>query len=215
MIDKSIYEKLEQRIKELAPLMLYRGLMDASLDGIAIIGQDHRIREVNRRFARMLGYTMDEMLRLRTWDWEGVMTESKIRAKFSDLSKTKTTFETCHRRKDGTVYDAEVTACGTKMGKESVILTITRDITERKQRETEMKNMILQLQEATKNVKILKGLLPICSSCKKIRDDQGYWKQIETYISDHSDVEFSHSICRECAKKLYGDQDWFPNMKDE
>jgi len=56
------------------------------------------------------------------------------------------------------------------------------------------------------------GLLPICSSCKKIRDDRGYWNQIETYISTHSEAMFSHSLCPECAEKLYGRQEWFRKM---
>ena len=61
------------------------------------------------------------------------------------------------------------------------------------------------LREALSKIKTLSGLLPICSSCKKIRDDKGYWSQIEGYISDHSAAEFSHSICPDCAKKLYPD----------
>ena len=60
-----------------------------------------------------------------------------------------------------------------------------------------------QLQDALAEVKTLSGLLPLCSSCKRIRDDQGYWQQIEAYIRDHSEAEFSHSVCPECAKKLY------------
>lgn len=61
-----------------------------------------------------------------------------------------------------------------------------------------------ELQEALANVKTLRGLLPICASCKKIRDDKGYWNLLEAYLQDHSDVEFTHGICPECAKKLYG-----------
>ncbi len=61
------------------------------------------------------------------------------------------------------------------------------------------------IQEALSNVRVLRGLFPICASCKKIRDDSGYWSQIEGYIRDHSEAEFSHSICPECAKKLYPD----------
>ncbi|MBI4961795.1 MAG: response regulator transcription factor [Desulfomonile tiedjei] len=59
------------------------------------------------------------------------------------------------------------------------------------------------LREALARVKELSGLLPICASCKKIRDDQGYWRQIEAYIRDHSEAEFSHSLCPECAERLY------------
>jgi len=62
-----------------------------------------------------------------------------------------------------------------------------------------------QLREALSQVKTLSGLLPICASCKKIRDDKGYWNQIESYIRDHSEAEFSHGICPECVKKLYPD----------
>jgi len=64
-----------------------------------------------------------------------------------------------------------------------------------------------ELETALKEVKTLQGLLPICTSCKKIRNDKGYWVQIERYISDHSEVEFSHGICAECARKLYPDFD--------
>ena len=63
------------------------------------------------------------------------------------------------------------------------------------------------LQKALSEVKTLQGILPICSHCKKIRDDKGYWKQIESYIRDHSEVDFSHDICPECAKKIYPDYD--------
>jgi hypothetical protein len=59
------------------------------------------------------------------------------------------------------------------------------------------------LEKAEAEVKALQGMLPICSSCKKIRDDKGYWKQIESYISEHSEAKFSHSICPACAEKLY------------
>jgi hypothetical protein len=60
-----------------------------------------------------------------------------------------------------------------------------------------------ELQQALSEVKTLSGFLPICASCKKIRDDRGYWNQIESYIRDRSDAEFSHSICPECAEHLY------------
>jgi hypothetical protein len=59
------------------------------------------------------------------------------------------------------------------------------------------------IAEALANVKVLSGLLPVCASCKKIRDDKGYWNQIETYISDHSEADFSHGICPECLRRLY------------
>ena len=82
-------------------------------------------------------------------------------------------------------------------------MTIFRDITQRKLIEEEREKLIKELKNVLDQVKQLSGMLPICSSCKMIRDDKGYWSQIESYIRDHSEAEFSHSICPECAKKLY------------
>ena len=84
--------------------------------------------------------------------------------------------------------------------------------TEKKEREAEiyrLKNVELssmndQLRDTLADVKKLQGMLPICASCKKVRDDDGYWQQIEAYISDHSDVKITHGICPECMIKLYG-----------
>ena len=69
--------------------------------------------------------------------------------------------------------------------------------------EQKREKLINELQEALAKVKTLSGLLPICANCKMVRDDKGYWKQIESYIRDHSEAEFSHSICPACVKKLY------------
>jgi len=77
------------------------------------------------------------------------------------------------------------------------------EIEERKRAQIEKDNLIVELEDALHKVKALSGLLPICASCKKIRDDKGYWNQIEAYIRDHSEAEFSHGICPDCAKKLY------------
>jgi len=83
------------------------------------------------------------------------------------------------------------------------MIAVARDITERKQNEEVREKLIEELHDALVKVKTLSGLLPICTSCKKIRDDKGYWNQIEKYIRDHSEAQFSHSLCPECSKKLY------------
>lgn len=77
------------------------------------------------------------------------------------------------------------------------------DIDKRKLAEEEREKLILELQEALAKVKTLGGLLPICASCKKIRDDNGYWNQIEEFIQTRSDAEFTHSFCPDCMKNLY------------
>jgi sigma-B regulation protein RsbU (phosphoserine phosphatase) len=72
-----------------------------------------------------------------------------------------------------------------------------------KRYQEDRERLIGELQEALAKVKLLSGLLPICASCKKIREGDGYWTQVESYIHEHSEAEFSHGLCPECAKKLY------------
>lgn len=71
----------------------------------------------------------------------------------------------------------------------------------------DLKRLYASLQKAKDEIKTLRGILPICSFCKKIRDDRGYWNQIEAYIQDHSEASFSHSLCKDCAKKHYPELD--------
>ncbi len=78
-----------------------------------------------------------------------------------------------------------------------------------KAKNTRLEQLNRELQNALKEIKILKGIIPICSYCKKIRDDKGYWTQIEAYLAEYTDAEFSHGICRECAAKHYPDMDLY------
>jgi hypothetical protein len=118
----------------------------------------------------------------------------------------------------GQLYNS-LTASIRALSKRTASLQLTneelqREITKRKQIEEELRNYEEQLEEmvdqrtrelqlAVANVKMLTGMLPICASCKNIRDDEGYWHQVEVYIRSHSEVEFSHGICPECTTKLY------------
>jgi hypothetical protein len=79
----------------------------------------------------------------------------------------------------------------------------------------QIQNQKRELEAALENIKTLQGMLPICSKCKKVRDDQGYWKQIETYVCDHSEAEFSHSLCPHCCDDLYGNEDWYTEDKNK
>jgi hypothetical protein len=83
------------------------------------------------------------------------------------------------------------------------VVCISKDITDRKRFEREQERLILELQQALAKVRTLSGLLPICANCKNIRDDKGYWIQIEAYIHEHSEADFTHGICPQCKKVLY------------
>ena len=77
------------------------------------------------------------------------------------------------------------------------------EVEERRKAQVEKDELILELRDALAKVRTLHGLLPICASCKRIRDDQGYWNQIETYVRERSDAEFTHGLCPDCARRLY------------
>ncbi|MGA2401137.1 MAG: PAS domain S-box protein [Syntrophobacteraceae bacterium] len=112
-------------------------------------------------------------------------------------------YETIRRRKNGDDINVSLTISPIRDDSGSIIgaSSIGRDITEGKRVRKEREKLIEELQVALAKVKTLKGLLPICAWCKKIRDDQGYWQQIEVYIRDHSEADFSHGMCPACAQK--------------
>ena len=102
-----------------------------------------------------------------------------------------------------------------EMDHRAFYLIIAKDITLQKQGEQVKVRLISQLERVLEEIKILKGIIPICSQCKKIRDGKGHWEPLEVYIEQHSDVKFSHGLCSECADTLYGDEDWYIKMESE
>ena len=93
----------------------------------------------------------------------------------------------------------------------AIALQNSRNQDERIAAEEQREKLIKELQKTVKDIKTLKGIIPICMHCKGIRDDQGSWKQLEKYISEHSDAQFSHGICQKCTEKYYPDMDLFDN----
>jgi sigma-B regulation protein RsbU (phosphoserine phosphatase) len=118
-------------------------------------------------------------------------------------------YETFHLRKNEGLIPVSVTCSAIKNSHGRIIgvSTIEHDITRRKLEEQERLFLIRELSQALANVKSLRGLLPICSSCKRIRDDRGYWNQLEAYISEHSQAEFTHGICPDCEAKVKAELD--------
>ncbi|MBA4349412.1 MAG: hypothetical protein C0415_05430 [Thermodesulfovibrio sp.] len=156
-----------------------------------------------------LGYEPDEFP--RTIDaWENAIhpdDHQHVTAALEQHLKTKQPFIQEYRvlRKDGTIiyWRDHGSAMWDEEGNTYKMIGACRDITKRKHAEEEREHLILQLQATLDKVKTLTGLLPICSSCKKIRDDKGYWNQVEVYISEHSEAEFTHGYCPDCLKKMY------------
>ncbi len=122
--------QLEQSLREES--LRRSALMEASRDGIVIVNQQHRVVDANARFAEMLGYSVDEVVGMQTWQYEANLSEEQIRAEFSDLSRANLVVETRHRRRDGTVFDVEVGLSGAMVAGEAAVLCVCRDISDRK-----------------------------------------------------------------------------------
>lgn len=115
--------------------------------------------------------------------------------------------------KDGTWMLITVDPLYNDKGDMTGAVHIARDINKQVEFQDERELLLKELKNALAHVKKLSGLLPICAHCKKIRDDQGYWNQIDSYIEKHSEAKFSHGICQECADKLYKGESWYKSKK--
>lgn len=129
-----------------------------------------------------------------------------IQCPMEDVKKTGNPVTTVHEHhmSDGKVHIHELVASPYRDGEGNFlgIIETIHDITEKKMLEDEREKLITELQEALATIKTLRGLIPICAWCKKIRDDKGYWKTVEKYLEERSDARFTHGICPECEKKL-------------
>ncbi|MBN1277794.1 MAG: PAS domain S-box protein [Deltaproteobacteria bacterium] len=166
----------------------------------------------NERWAEIIGYSLEEIKPVSIATWErfthpdDLKTSNDLLEKHFKKELPYYEYEARMRHRDGSwvwVLDRGKVATWTHDGKPLLMSGTHQDITRRKRAEEDLEEERKQLRKALDEVRTLQGILPICSNCKKIRDDRGYWNQIESYIRDHSEADFSHSICPECAKKLY------------
>lgn len=178
--------------------------------GYHSIDRDGVIVMINDTELKWLGYALDEVVgRLKITDIMAPESLEKFRSNFAAFKERGWVkdLDMEFKRKDGTVIPVllSATAVYDKDGNYVMSRTIVYDVTEKKKAEDELKRINRDLVEALSKVKLLSGMIPICASCKKIRNDKGYWESVEKYIAEHSEAEFSQGICTDCIKKLYPD----------
>lgn len=180
--------------------------INSSVSGLIITEINGIIRFVNPAFCMMFGYAKDNIIGKNAVE---LFATAEVR-KFSDVISIidisrDNTEEFIVESSDGRNLIVEVAASnvfsssGTLVGRMASFV----DTTKKKEIEADREKLIEKLQDALEKIKVLRGIIPICASCKKIRDDKGYWSQIEKYIKEHSEADFTHGICPDCAKKLY------------
>ena len=204
----SEFETSEEELKKAKDaLSIVFDAVDSTVGGIIIANNDGQITYVNPSFLRMFEYTEKPQVigkdAAELFRGEEIRTFTDVQA-IVDLASGATE-EFSVQTQDGRLFIVEVSCSnvtnseGTIVGKMASFV----DITKHKQLDQEREQLIQRLQDALSKIKVLRGLIPICASCKSIRDDKGYWHKVEEYIRDHSDAQLSHGVCPTCAKKLY------------
>ena len=194
-------------------------IVDTMHSGIVLLDAAGKISFANQRMAEMFGCRLEQLLGS---DYHAHIQDAelpKAREKLSTLILGETevvSHERCYCRLDGSSFWGAF--AGRRILRQDgvfwMVVGVIADITSAKHLEQEREHLIAELQEALARVRTLSGLLPICSICKKIRDDQGYWNHVEAFVEKHSDAEFSHSICEECARKYYPDLDLYEEEEE-
>ena len=181
-------------------------------EGIYVFDKEGHLTFMNSEAERLFGWTIEELNKKGPHDLVHYLKPDGTPLPFTECrmhSVTNTgdryaSADEVFVRKDGTVFPVSVISAPIiEEGEVIASVTAFRDITDLKKIEKEKEMLITGLREALFTIRTLQGILPICASCKRIRDDKGSWTQIESYISKHSEAEFTHSICPECAEKLY------------
>jgi PAS domain S-box-containing protein len=182
---------------------------DLSLDLLCIARFDGYFRRLNPAWERVLGFSRDELQAKQMFDFvhpddrERTLEQNrKVRA-----GGLAVDFENRYVCKDGSYRWFRWNARADL--ERQLIYSVARDITESKRAEEERERLLRELQAALSELKELRNILPICMYCKSIRDDANYWHSVESYISEHTQAEFSHSICPACDEKVRAI--WFAN----
>jgi len=166
---------------------------------------DGKILEVNNTFVGDIGYSRDELVGNSTLTldlWASLADRVSVIETLTAHGKVAEA-EVQFKKKNGELIDVLFSAEAIVINGESYLLSTIRNVTDRKQAELERERLISEREKALSEAKVLRGLLPICASCKKIRDEMGQWHPVETYVHFHSEAEFSHGLCPACEQALY------------
>lgn len=202
---KALEEDLQRRQEETDH---FKDLVEHARDLLQSVKADGTFAYVNQAWREALGYSQAEVGGLTIFDVIAPCEQQHCQQIFRRITGGEAIgqVETTFIAKDGHQILVEGNVnCKIVAGQATLTLGIFRDITARKRFEEEREQLVADLKEALAKVKALSGLLPICAACKGIRNDKGYWTKIEAYLEAHSSAEFTHSICPDCAKRLYPD----------
>jgi len=198
----AVLSKIEDALRMKESRLL--DFLDNTHDLIQIVDADGRFQYVNRQWMETLGYLVNDFITINLLDVIHPDYLEHCSEVFSQVMKggSAECLEAALIAKDGRiVYVEGSVSCRFEQGKPVNHRAIFHDITRRKRDQEEREALIADLQKTLSEINTLGRLLPICFVCKNIRDDSGYWRQVETYLNEHIKTEFTHSICPDCLAK--------------
>jgi len=184
---------------------LFSDALISSLPGVMyLLGPDGSLKRWNRNMERVCGYTTEEMASLPPYAPIAERDRGMMMDKLKGVVEHgEGLVETSLQSRDGRETPYLLSGVRMEIDGTCYVVGTGMDMTRRLADARHREELIAKLRDTLARVRTLSGMLPICSSCKKIRDDKGYWNQIESYIRAHSDANFSHSICPDCLVRLY------------
>jgi len=185
------------------PEDLLNMLLETMPDAMVLTDEDGRIARVNSNTEKLFGYRREQLVGKSV----EVLMPTRFRARhrrqragYNANPRVRPMgagrLHLVGRRKDGTEFPAEIFLSPLQTGGRRFVWSAVRDISERER-------LINELRVALDDLKLLQGLLSICASCKRIRNERGAWQQMESYIQSHSEAKFTHGLCEDCMRKLY------------
>jgi len=203
--------------------VLEDGFFGITIDMLCVLGFDGYFERLNPAWEQTLGFTRRELMARPFIEFVHPDDRERTLKQNADVrgGGQALGFENRYRCKDGSyrwfLWNAAPNAPGQS------IYSVARDITARKQAEEEREQLVRELQAALAEVKTLRSILPVCSYCSKVRDDENYWHSVESYIALHTNTRFSHGICPTCLKtelepqiaRLEGEQPAWWEVKSE
>lgn len=165
--------------------------------------ESFHVIDANKAALDFYGYDRETMLTKRVPDLNTAQ-EEEIRDEIQRaVAEGRSYYIFKHRLADGEIRDVEVYANPVTIQGKTYSFSVVHDITERMKAEEDRDRLISELKQAATEIKTLRGIIPVCAGCKKIRDDEGGWNQMEEYVSKHSHATFSHGFCPDCLAKQY------------
>lgn len=197
------YTITHYRFVDISPESAVEQILEMMQGAVIVVDMENRVRVVNREALEMLGYQKADLL---DKELQTVLDVKDIVNAPCDIRSQEMVWSGRNGRQFDVVMSSSPVTDARGNSPIGVVF-VAHDITRRKQAEQDREKLIIDLQKALSDIKTLHGILPICSQCKKIRDEAGAWHQLEAYITEHTDSQFTHGLCKDCAKQTIEEAD--------